>query len=50
MESGTVRRSETMIMDLSEDGFKIVTIIDPGVKLQEGYEVYDAGIQNGYFV
>ena len=39
-----------MIMDLSEDGFKIVTIIDPGVKLEEGYDIYDTGIKNGYFV
>lgn len=40
---------EKMIEDLKEDGFKIVTIIDPGVKLEEGYEVYDTGVKNGYF-
>ena len=39
-----------MISDLSNDGFKIVTIIDPGVKLEEGYDIYDTGIKNGYFV
>lgn len=38
-----------MIQDLAEDGFKIVTIIDPGVKAEENYKVYDEGIQNDYF-
>lgn len=38
-----------MIHDLSENGFKIVTIIDPGVKAEENYYVYDEGIQNEYF-
>ena len=37
------------IKELSDDGFKIVTIIDPGVKKEEGYEVYDKGIKNSYF-
>ena len=37
------------IKELSDDGFKIVTIIDPGVKKEEGYEVYDKGIENSYF-
>lgn len=37
------------IKELSDDGFKIVTIIDPGVKKEEGYQVYDKGIENSYF-
>lgn len=40
---------EKMISDLSEDGIKIVTIIDPGVKVEEGYSVYDEGVENDYF-
>lgn len=40
---------EKMISDLAKDGIKIVTIIDPGVKLEEGYSVYDKGVENGYF-
>lgn len=40
---------EKLISDLAEDGIKIVTIIDPGVKLEKGYEVYDTGVKNGYF-
>lgn len=38
-----------LITDLKKDGFKTVTIIDPGVKQEEGYAVYDEGIENGYF-
>lgn len=34
---------------LSEMGIKLVTIIDPGVKAEPGYPLYDAGLQNGYF-
>lgn len=39
-----------MIKDLSDDGFKIVTIIDPGVKVEEGYHIYDKGVKENYFV
>ncbi|MEH2009780.1 glycoside hydrolase family 31 protein [Nostoc sp.] len=41
-----------LISDLAEDGFKTVTIIDPGVKYEpEGnYDVFDQGIENDYFV
>jgi alpha-glucosidase len=39
-----------MIKDLSEDGYKIVTIIDPGVKVENGYHVYEEGKKKGYFV
>lgn len=38
-----------MISDLKEDGFKIVTIIDPGVKAEKGYSVYDEGVKNNFF-
>ena len=30
-------------------GYKPVTIIDPGVKKEDGYDVYEEGIKNGYF-
>ena len=38
-----------MIADLKKKGFKIVTIIDPGVKLDPGYDMYDEGMEQGYF-
>lgn len=39
-----------MIKDLAEDGFKIVTIVDPGVKVEKGYNVYEEGVRKDYFV
>ena len=38
-----------IIKELNEDGFKIVTIIDPGVKKEAGYYVYEEGLKNNYF-
>lgn len=35
--------------ELKKDGFKIVTIIDPGVKKQKGYPIYEKGLKNNYF-
>ena len=35
--------------ELKEDGFKVVTIIDPGVKKDKGYKIYDEGMEKGYF-
>lgn len=37
------------VKKLSDKGFKAVTIIDPGVKAEEGYSVYDSGINAKYF-
>ncbi|QFS42802.1 glycoside hydrolase family 31 protein [Nostoc sphaeroides] len=41
-----------LISNLAQDGFKTVTIIDPGVKYEpEGnYHVFDQGLKNDYFV
>ncbi len=38
-----------MIADLAKDGFKIVVIIDPGIKNEPGYWVYDEGSKGDYF-
>jgi len=32
-----------LLADLREEGFRIITIIDPGVKVDPGYHVYDEG-------
>ncbi len=37
------------LSELSEQGFKVVVINDPGVKKEEGYKVYGEGVKNGYF-
>lgn len=41
--------SASFLGKLSEDGFKPVAINDPGVKKEDGYEVYDEGVRQGYF-
>ncbi|WP_394749724.1 glycoside hydrolase family 31 protein [Spongiimicrobium salis] len=38
-----------MIADLNEDGFKTVVMIDPGIKIDKEYWVYQEAIQNDYF-
>ncbi|TDX52110.1 glycoside hydrolase family 31 protein [Orenia marismortui] len=38
-----------MLNDLAEDGFKVVTIIDPGVKKDPRYDLYQEGIKGDYF-
>ncbi|NOQ92115.1 MAG: DUF4968 domain-containing protein [Flavobacteriaceae bacterium] len=38
-----------MVKELSDDGFKTVVIIDPGIKIDEEYSIYQEGIKNDYF-
>ncbi|MDO5294061.1 MAG: glycoside hydrolase family 31 protein [bacterium] len=46
----TYEDPKRLINDLKEMGYKIVTIIDPGVKVEKGYDVYEEGIKKDYFV
>ncbi len=39
-----------LIGDLRAQGFRIVTIIDPGVKIDPDYPVYQAGVERGMFI
>jgi alpha-glucosidase len=39
-----------MIRDLRDQGFRLVTIIDPHPKKQPGWDVYDTGAAGGHFV
>lgn len=41
---------EIMIDKLREMGFHVVTIVDPGIKIEPGYPIYDEGIRNDYFI
>ena len=43
------KNPEAMIKKLKEMGFKVVTIIDPGVKVDKDYKIYKEGIDNKYF-
>ncbi len=38
-----------MVKDLEEDGFKTVAMIDPGIKIDKDYWVYQEAIANDYF-
>lgn len=38
-----------MVKELADDGFKTVVIIDPGIKIDEDYSIYQQGIENDYF-
>lgn len=38
-----------LLRELSDDGFKTVVIIDPGIKKEQGYGVYDSGIAGHHF-
>ncbi|MFI3329937.1 MAG: glycoside hydrolase family 31 protein, partial [bacterium] len=40
---------EKMIKELRAQGIRIVCIIDPGVKVEKDYHVYEEGIKNKYF-
>ena len=35
--------------ELKKDGVRLVPIIDAGVKIEEGYDVYEEGVKNNYF-
>ena len=39
-----------MIADLRKDGFRLFAIIDPGVKAENGYWVYDQGVAGNDFL
>ena len=34
---------------MKSQGIHLVPIIDAGVKIEEGYSVYEEGVQNNYF-
>lgn len=39
----------TLVQDMKSQGIHLVPIIDAGVKIEEGYSVYEEGVQNNYF-
>lgn len=40
---------EAVLKEMKEDGVEIVPIVDPGVKVEEGYRVYDEGVKQDLF-
>ena len=41
--------ARTLLSDLKAQGIKAVTIVDPGVKVEKDYFMYEEGIEKGYF-
>jgi alpha-glucosidase len=41
---------QALVGDLRRDGFRIVTIIDPGVKSDPDYQVYRSGLEHDVFI
>lgn len=37
------------VSEMKEQGIRLVPIIDAGVKVEEGYSVYEEGVRNNYF-
>lgn len=40
---------KSLVGEIKEKGFRLIPIIDAGVKIEEGYEIYEEGIKKGYF-
>ncbi len=45
----TFPNSKAMIDKLKAMNFHLVTIVDPGIKVEPGYKQYDEGVANNYF-
>jgi alpha-glucosidase len=45
----TFAQPAEFIAKLKAMNFKLVTIVDPGIKIEEGYQQYDEGVERGYF-
>ena len=41
--------ARTLLSDLKAQGIKAVTIVDPGVKVEKDYFMYEEGIEKDYF-
>jgi len=45
----TFANPKDFIDKLKAMGFRLVTIVDPGIKIEEGYKQYDEGLARNYF-
>lgn len=50
VDSKDFKEFSKMIDKLHKMGYKLVTIIDPGIKKEKGYFVYDECIENDYYL
>ncbi len=40
---------ESFVKEMQDEGIHLIPIIDAGIKIEEGYDVYEEGKANGYF-
>lgn len=40
---------ESFVQEMKEQEFRLIPIIDAGVKIEKGYDVYEEGVEKGYF-
>lgn len=40
---------ENFVKEMKAEGIRLIPIIDAGVKIEKGYDVYEEGVKNGYF-
>ncbi|MBD7911832.1 MULTISPECIES: TIM-barrel domain-containing protein [Clostridium] len=40
---------EGLVDDCMDEGVKVIPIIDAGIKVEEGYPIYEEGVEGGYF-
>jgi alpha-glucosidase len=43
-------KPQEMVAELNKMGFHVVVIVDPGIKIENGYKQYEDGVKNDYFV
>lgn len=41
---------EQMLADLRDQGFRVVAILDPGIRTEPGYPPYETGLQGDHFI
>ena len=49
VDSGKFPDFERFVNDKKQKGIRLIPIIDAGIKAEEGYEIFDEGVKNGYF-
>jgi len=45
----TFPKPESLMTELRKNGFRVVVILDPAIKKDPGYRVYDSGLRGGHF-
>ncbi|MGN1341191.1 MAG: TIM-barrel domain-containing protein [Oscillospiraceae bacterium] len=49
IDPGRFPDMKKLVDDMKSQGIRLVPIIDAGVKIEEGYDVYEEGVQNNFF-